>query len=68
MCTTEIGMLQHINNTHTVNESFVYPESTEEAFFVDHKFALHMYTELYNQSYIWKSTQLSNPVQQYRCQ
>ena len=55
MCTTEIGMLQHISNAHAVNESFVYPDSTEEAecpdcgqtFFVDHKFALHMYTDHY---------------------
>ena len=55
MCTTESRMLQHISDTHAVNESFVYPESTEEAecpdceqtFFVDHKFALHMHTEHY---------------------
>ena len=55
MCTTEIDMLQHTSNAHYVNESFVYPDSTEEAecpdcgqtFFVDHKFALHMYTDHY---------------------
>ena len=31
MFTTEIGMLQYIINKHAVNESFVYPESTEKA-------------------------------------
>ena len=54
-CTTLNELGQHVKWKHTVDESFVFPNSSEEIecpecdqlFFVDHKYARHAYEEHY---------------------
>ena len=52
-CGTKVELIEHIKMKHSIDKSFMYPTSTEEAecpecgqiFFIDHNFAMHLYTE-----------------------
>ena len=52
-CETKTELIQHISMEHSIDKSFIYPTSIEEAecpecsqiFFIDHQFAMHLYTE-----------------------